>query len=86
MQAFARVPLKMIGGGRGRRGAADGGGMGMGGGGGGGGGGGSSALVALCVAGEHEHRRVVAVDAHGSVHSFRWPSPAGRALPPSPSP
>jgi len=24
----------------------------------------------------------VAVDAHGSVHSFRWPSPAGRALPP----
>jgi len=74
----------MLGGGRGRRGATDGGGGGGGIGGIGGNGAHSTALalVALCVAGEHEHRRVVAVDAHGSVHSFRWPSPAGRALPP----
>ena len=86
VQAFARVPLKMMGGGRGRRGATDGSGVGGVGGSGGIGGSGAHAtalaLVALCVAGEHEHRRVVAVDAHGSVHSFRWPSPAGRALPP----
>ena len=37
------------------------------------------ALSALCVCGELEQRRVVAVDASSTVHSFKWPPAAGRA-------
>ena len=36
------------------------------------------ALSAICVVGELDQRRVIAIDASSTVHSFRWPPGGGR--------